>query len=204
MPNFKYPKNLIVKSFYVVRYKLMVYSLTPKRFWFRLLSTFTNVKNRSTCLLPTLFNGSGLIQVGSGVSLGVVNSPYYFSAYNYIEARSDSARVVIEDGVQINNNFVCIAESTEITISENALIGFNVQIYDSNFHDLNPLHRHKTDPNPKSVLIGKNVFVGSNVTILKGVIIGDNSIVGAGSVVTQSIPANCIATGNPAKFFERH
>lgn len=204
MSNYKYPKNLINKLVYVVRNKLMVYSLTPKRFWFRLLSSFTNVKNESTCTLPTLFNGSGDIVVGARVSLGVVNSPYYFVGYNYIEARTQSARVVIEDGVQINNNFICIAESTAITISENTLIGFNVQIYDSNFHDLNPLYRHKTDPNPKPVLIGKNVFVGSNVTILKGVIIGNNSIVGAGSVVTQSIPANCIAIGNPAKFIERH
>ena len=32
-----------------------------------------------------------------------------------------------------------------------------------------------------------------------GVTIGNNTIIGAGSVVTKSIPANCVAVGNPCK-----
>ena len=28
---------------------------------------------------------------------------------------------------------------------------------------------------------------------------GENSVIGAGSVVTRSIPANCVAVGNPCK-----
>jgi acetyltransferase-like isoleucine patch superfamily enzyme len=43
------------------------------------------------------------------------------------------------------------------------------------------------------------VFLGVNVVVLPNVSIGDNSIIGAGSVVTQSIPANSIAVGAPAK-----
>ena len=39
----------------------------------------------------------------------------------------------------------------------------------------------------------------SNVTILKGVTIGARSVIGSGSVVTKSIPADCIAAGNPCK-----
>lgn len=195
-------KSLISKFIYVARYKAMLYSVAPKKVLFKLLSAFANVQNGSNSLLPTLYNGLGSIKVGSRVSLGVVNSPFYLNGYNYIEARSKSARVVIEDGVQINNNFVCIADQTEIIISENTLVGFNVQIFDSNFHDLDPSNRHKPDPNPRPVFIGKNVFIGSNVTILKGVVIGDNSTVGSGSVVTRSIPANCVAAGNPAKCFE--
>lgn len=34
---------------------------------------------------------------------------------------------------------------------------------------------------------------------MSGVIIGENTVIGAGSVVTKSIPANCVAVGNPCR-----
>jgi len=34
---------------------------------------------------------------------------------------------------------------------------------------------------------------------LKGRTIGKNSVIGAGNIVTQNIPPNVIAVGNPAK-----
>lgn len=49
------------------------------------------------------------------------------------------------------------------------------------------------------VTIGNNVFIGMNAILLKGAAIGDNTIIGAGSVVTGTIPANCVAAGNPAR-----
>jgi acetyltransferase-like isoleucine patch superfamily enzyme len=42
-------------------------------------------------------------------------------------------------------------------------------------------------------------MIGARCIILKGVHIGDRSVIGAGSVVSQSIPADCIAEGNPCK-----
>jgi acetyltransferase-like isoleucine patch superfamily enzyme len=49
------------------------------------------------------------------------------------------------------------------------------------------------------VIIEDNVWIGINCIILKGVKIGKNSAIAAGSVVTRSIPANCLAAGNPAR-----
>jgi acetyltransferase-like isoleucine patch superfamily enzyme len=49
------------------------------------------------------------------------------------------------------------------------------------------------------IKIGNNCFVGMGAIILPNVSIGDNCIVGAGSVVAQSIPANSVIMGNPAK-----
>jgi serine acetyltransferase len=39
--------------------------------------------------------------------------------------------------------------------------------------------------------------------VCKGVTIGENTIVGAGAVVAASLPANCIAVGNPAVVIRR-
>jgi len=47
--------------------------------------------------------------------------------------------------------------------------------------------------------IKDNCFIGDSVIILPGVEIGPNAIIGAGSVVTNNIPPNTVAAGNPAK-----
>lgn len=47
--------------------------------------------------------------------------------------------------------------------------------------------------------IGNNVFIGAGAIILPGVTIGDNVVIGAGSVVSQDIPDNSVAVGNPAR-----
>ena len=39
--------------------------------------------------------------------------------------------------------------------------------------------------------------------LLPGVTIGKNSVIGAGSVVTRSIPANCVAVGNPCRVIKK-
>ena len=49
------------------------------------------------------------------------------------------------------------------------------------------------------VEIKDNVWIGGGCILLAGVTIGENSVIGAGSVVTRSIPANCVAVGNPCK-----
>lgn len=51
--------------------------------------------------------------------------------------------------------------------------------------------------------IGRNCFIGGRSLILPGVEIGDGSVIGAGSVVTKSVPAGCVAAGNPAQIL-RH
>lgn len=52
---------------------------------------------------------------------------------------------------------------------------------------------------PGDVELGRAVAIGPGTTVLAGVKIGDNSVIGGGSVVTQNIPANVVAYGNPCK-----
>jgi maltose O-acetyltransferase len=79
------------------------------------------------------------------------------------------------------------------------LLGSQICIYDSDFHDLDPARRVGGSPRMGRVVLEENVFIGDRVMILKGVTVGRDSVVGAGSVVTQAIPAGVVAAGNPAR-----
>ncbi len=132
-------------------------------------------------------------------SLGVWPSPYFLNGYIHIEARSSGSKVIIGDGVYINNNAVIIADRSCITIDANTLIGPEFTVFDSDFHDLHPERRNSGTYECLPVTIGENVFIGSRVTVLKGVTIGKNSIVAAGSVLGMNVPENTIVGGVPAK-----
>ena len=59
-------------------------------------------------------------------------------------------------------------------------------------------------PEGDPVVIGDRVWCGVNVTILAGVTIGDDCVIGAGALVRQSMPANTIAVGVPARPVKRN
>lgn len=90
-----------------------------------------------------------------------------------------------------------IVSSEEISIGSNTMIASGCYISDSDWHDT--YDRTAELEKRRPIRIGENVWLGVRVIVGKGVTIGDNSIVGAGAVVTQDIPPNCIAAGNPAR-----
>lgn len=150
---------------------------------------------------PVLFSGKGKINIANNVQFGYHQSPYLYSHYGYVEARTAEAIISIGNNVVINNA-CCIVALEKIEIQDNCTIGTNFSVMDSNFHHLDPSKRHDQNPPSKPVLIEKNVFIGNNVTILKGVTIGENSVVGSNSLVTQSVPANILVSGNPAQIIK--
>lgn len=94
----------------------------------------------------------------------------------------------------------------KITIGNHVKIGGNCIIIDTDAHNMNYLLRRSPSTDggiSEPVTIEDDVFIGANCIILKGVTIGARSIIAAGSVVTKSIPADCIAGGNPAKIIRR-
>lgn len=88
-----------------------------------------------------------------------------------------------------SHSFVCEG----VSIGNEVFIGHGV-IFSN---DLFPV---ANDPNwkLKKTKIANNVSIGNNVTLLP-VKVGKGSLIGAGSVVTEDVPANVIAVGNPAK-----
>jgi len=145
--------------------------------------------------------GSKII-LGKGCTL-VSTSRHNVAGINHrvILATLTPSAVIKIGRVGVSGSSICAAKG--IFIDDDSGLGANSDVYDSDFHPLDPIERlHQTSINDaisKEVKIGKNVWISSNVTILKGITIGDEAIVGAKSVVTSNIPPRTVYAGNPAK-----
>jgi acetyltransferase-like isoleucine patch superfamily enzyme len=171
----------------------------PRIWKYRALSTCRRVTGSAIVHQPVLLLGSGSIVIGRDVRFGWPTSPGFHTGYLHLEAAVPDAVIEIGDDAEINNNAYIKSEGAGIHIGPRALLGSNIQILDSDFHDLHPDRRRGGRPAMASVHLGENVFIGDGARILKGVTIGADSVIGAGSVVTGSIPAGVIAAGNPAR-----
>ncbi|HHY49621.1 MAG TPA: sugar O-acetyltransferase [Alphaproteobacteria bacterium] len=106
-------------------------------------------------------------------------------------------------------NFGCVLlDSAPIRIGDRVAIGPNVQMYTPT-HPLRFAERARNDADGNPVLgavtralpieIGDGCWIGGGAIILPGVTIGPRTTIGAGSVVTQSVPADVFAAGNPCR-----
>jgi maltose O-acetyltransferase len=171
----------------------------PRIAKYRLLSTCRGVSGAPIVLQPVLFVGPGAVALGEGVQFGWRNSPLFYTGYCHVEVSTAAARVEVGDRTEFNNNLMLKSEGAGIRIGRDGLFGANVEIFDSDFHDLHPDRRGAGTQRTAAVEIGDNVFVGMGAKILKGSTIGDDAVIGAGAVVAGSIPAGVIAAGNPAR-----
>lgn len=115
---------------------------------------------------------------------------------------NNNARLHI--GTDVGISSACIWCDESIEIGNHVRIGGDCLILDTDCHSLDYLDRRtlKTDrvqTKTKPVVIGDDVLIGARSIILKGVQIGARTVIGAGSVVTQDIPEDSIAAGNPCQ-----
>ena len=100
-------------------------------------------------------------------------------------------------------NFDCvILDVNKVIIGDNVQLGPGVHIYTAK-HPTDPEERLQKTENSEQVEIGNNVWIGGGAIICPGVKIGSNTTIGAGSVVTNDIPANVLAVGNPCKVISK-
>lgn len=147
---------------------------------------------------PVRGEGAGTVTVGDNVKFGVLSAPRLGNGETLIQARTREAVIAIGKDTWINNNVALVA-TQRISIGAGCSIGEMTLVVDTDFHEIDPRTRNRSDGLSAPVEIGNNVWLGSRVVVLKGVTIGDGSVIGAMSVVTHPIPANCIAAGNPAR-----
>lgn len=155
-------------------------------------------------LTPTVFKGQGRIRLTSTTVFGWAASPGSYGC-SYIEARNPGALIDIGERTTINNGASLIAEGAGIRIGARCLIGTELQVLDTNAHELQLGRRHLPDSNTQQVVVGDDVFIGSRVTLLKGCLIGNGCVIAAGTVVPPSFeaPAMSIVAGNPARVVGR-
>lgn len=85
-----------------------------------------------------------------------------------------------------------------VEIGDDVFIGSDVKFY-TTIHPVNPEERASGKASVRPIRIGAKVWIGGGAVILPGVEIGEGTTIGAGSVVTRSIPARCVAVGNPCR-----
>ncbi len=120
-------------------------------------------------------------QIIGDVEIGE-NSSVWFNA----TIRGDLGKIIIGNGVSIQDNCVIHSEKNGVnTIEDRVVIGHGAII-------------HGTQ-------IGSDTIIGMGAILLTKSKIGKNCIIGAGSLVTEGteIPDNSIAFGNPCKVIKQ-
>ena len=130
-----------------------------------------------------------LRDVMGAVGDGTVVMPQFTCDYGYN----------IRLGRNVFINYHCMfLDCAPIDIGNDVQIGPAVQLYTAQ-HPLEANVRRSGLESARPIRIGNDVWIGGGAVVLPGVTIGDRSVVGAGSVVVGSLPADCVAVGNPAR-----
>ena len=138
-----------------------------------------------------------------------------------LDAKGTTNRgIVVGDGVFLGRNTILSCKNGNITLGEDANIGFNVEIFsaadvrvgartlvaaytylvggDHLFDrvDVPVLQQGRT---ARGIDVGDNVWLGAHVVVADGSRIGRDAVIGAGAVVIGDIPEFHVAAGVPAR-----
>jgi carbonic anhydrase/acetyltransferase-like protein (isoleucine patch superfamily) len=119
-----------------------------------------------------------------------------------IDMRGTDAELHIDEDCVIMPavQFTCFQH---ITLGTGSTVGNGASFLVCDVHNFTP-GAWETPVKPKPVCLGERVRVAPEVTILKGVCVGNDAVISNKSVVQASLPARCVAGGNPARVFLIH
>ncbi|MGL5826327.1 MAG: acyltransferase [Nocardioides sp.] len=153
--------------------------------------------------VPVVSDGAGSVSVGRNTHFGYSGAPLIGDGSVRLHARYEGSRIGIGQDCEFSNNISIVALGL-VSIGNGCLIGNEVLIFDSDFHDVAPelradlARRSWSDGKVGSVVIGDNVWLGARSMLLRGSVIGDGSVIAAGSVVRGEFPDRSLVAGVPA------
>ena len=131
----------------------------------------------------------------------------YFSPCNSVFTYSS---MYVGNNVSIGYHADFVATRSKIIIGDHVIFGPHVSIrggdhrFDIPGRFIDSIKdEDKAPENDADVVFEGDNWIGMNVTILKGVTVGFGSIIAAGAVVTESVPANSIVGGVPARVIKK-
>ena len=106
------------------------------------------------------------------------------------------------EGVHVDIDFHC-EYGKNIFVGNKVIINMNCTFVDNHRIEIGDNVLIASNVQARPVRIEDGVWIGGGAILLPGVTVGKNTVVGAGSVVTRSIPANCVAVGNPCRVIKK-
>ena len=147
-------------------------------------------------------NGRLVIKGPGRVVFGDDINAWCHAEKNVLITYTPDSRITIGSGTRLNG--AGIMAYTHVNVGPRCILGSTI-IFDSDFHPLDPAHRHDPDA-PVScapIVIGENAWVAGQSTVLKGVTIGKNSVVAFRAVVSSDVPPDVVVAGNPARIVKQ-
>lgn len=155
--------------------------------------------------LPTITRAErSRIRIGSRSRLVSVTSRTALGVDRRVVIRTLHPGAEVDIGEDVGMSGAVICSAVGVRIGSRTILGADVMIFDTDFHELAYARPRLYSPLPvpqleHRVSIGTDVFIGARTLVTKGATIGNGSVIGAGSVVTSAIPSGVIAAGNPAR-----
>lgn len=140
-----------------------------------------------------LFRGSKaetLIRMGRDAKWYIKHGGYLF--YSTTVEVKDNA--TLETGYFSANTGTVIIASKRIIMGEDVMIGRNIMIYDSDFHQILDDNLKQTNLS-EEVIIEDHVWLTANINVNKGVKIGQGSIITNQTVVNRNVPRYSLVAG---------